>query len=195
MLTNTVSRRKSTLWVACAAMLMAPLTSLAVEPGTALDGACPVCLLKMDKVVQGNGYTSSVYDGKKYLFPGSKQKRMFDENPAAFVPAFGGKCVVCKVEKNKDVKGSVEFHVTHNGRLYLFPSQMQLDMFKKNPDKYASVDLALGGQCSVCKIEMGKNVAGDTKFSVDHGGLRYLFPGTKQRDMFLSNPARYAVKK
>ncbi len=160
----------------------------------ALEGNCPVCLVKLGKVVPGKAEYASVYDGRRYLFPSPKQKRMFDANPVAFTPTLGGNCTVCKVEMKKDVPGKADFHVTRNGRLYLFPSAKQRDMFLANPDKYADADVVLGGNCSVCKIELGKDVPGNPDISVDYNGRRYLFPAEKQRTMFLANPSKYAAE-
>jgi YHS domain-containing protein len=92
---------------------------------------------------------------------------------------------------NQDVEGEAKYHMTHNGRLYLFPSQKQLDMFKDNPERYSGADLAMNGYCSVCKVEMGKDVKGNPDLAVDYHGKRYLFPGQKQVDMFLANPTKY----
>ncbi len=164
-----------------------------VDADLALGGACPVCLVKSDKVVPGKPEYASVYDGRRYLFPGPDQQRMFDANPAAFIPAMHGNCTVCKVEMQKDVPGTADYHLTHKGRLYLFPSQKQLDMFKANPDRYADADVALDGYCSVCKVEMGRDVKGKSDLAVDYNGKRYLFPGQKQLETFKSNPAKYAV--
>lgn len=159
----------------------------------ALGGDCPVCLVKMNKVVKGDPTYAVVHDGLRYLFPGTEQKQMFEKSPAAFTPALGGDCVVCKVEMKKAVPGKAEFQTVHNGRLYLFPGQEQLDMFKKNPTRYADADVALGGNCAVCKVEMKKDVAGKAEFAVDYQGQRYLFPDAKLRDKFLANPAKYAT--
>jgi len=159
----------------------------------ALDGDCPVCLVKMNKKVKGDPSYAAVHDGVRYLFPGSEQKEMFESNPTSFTPALGGDCVVCKVEMNESVAGSAEFQTVHNGRLYLFPGQEQLDMFKKNPSKYADADLALGGKCAVCKVEMNKDVPGKAELAVDYQGKRYLFPDVKTRGMFMANPGKYAT--
>ncbi len=165
-----------------------------VDADLALGGACPVCLVKSGKVVPGRPEYACVYDGQRYLFPGPEQQRMFDADPAAFTPAMGGKCTVAKVEMNKVVEGQAEYHLTHNGRLYLFPSQKQLDMFKANPARYADADVALDGYCPVCKVEMGKDVKGKADFAVDYNGNRYLFPGKKQLDMFLAHPTKYVTE-
>ena len=165
-----------------------------VDADLALGGACPVCLVKSNKVVPGRREYASVYDGQRYLFPSPDQQRMFEAQPAAFVPAMHGKCTVCKVEKKKDVPGKAEHHLTHDGRLYLFPSQKQLTMFKANPDRYANADVAMDGYCPVCKVEMGKDVMGRPEFAADYNGKRYLFPGRMQLDMFVANPTKYVVQ-
>ncbi|MBE7506923.1 MAG: hypothetical protein HS101_11665 [Planctomycetia bacterium] len=158
----------------------------------ALGGDCAVCLVKKNKVVKGDPKYAVVHDGLRYLFPGTEQKAMFEKSPAAFAPALGGDCVVCKVEMKKSVPGKAEFQTVYNDRLYLFPERKQLDMFKKNPAKYADADLALDGKCVVCKVEMKKDVLGSEDFAVDYHGKRYLFPDAKTRGMFLSNPTKYA---
>lgn len=162
------------------------------SPETALDGYCPVSIVKMDKLVKGDPTYASTYDGKKYLFPSGDAKSMFDANPAAFAPAMGGNCVVCKVEMKKDVPGKPEIHLVHNGRLYLFPSEEQLKMFKAKPEKYADADVALDGNCVVCKVDMKKDVKGKAEFAYDYHAMRYLFPAKEQLEKFKANPQKYA---
>lgn len=161
------------------------------EADLALDGKCPVCLVKMDKVVDGRPEYATIHDGLRYLFPGPEQQRMFEKNPTAFTPALGGDCTVCRVEMEKSVPGKAAFHTVYKDRLYVFPSRKQLDMFSANPQKYAKADLALDGRCVVCKVDMNKDVPGKESIAVDYQGRRYLFPDDKTRDKFLANPTRY----
>jgi YHS domain-containing protein len=160
----------------------------------ALEGNCPVCLVNMNKVVEGDPDIAVVHDGLRYLFPGAEQKAMFVKNPDAFTPALGGDCTVCRVEMNKAVPGRTEFHAVKDGRLYLFPGQEQLDMFNANPSKYTNADVALGGNCPVCKVDMGKDVPGNAEYASDYRGQRYLFPNDMLRGKFLADPNRYAVE-
>ncbi len=156
-----------------------------------LDGNCPVCLIKMDKVVKGDPKFSSTYDGVTYFFPGEKQKKMFDADPAAFVPALGGDCTVCKIEMGKAVPGKAEFSVLHDGRLFLFPGEKQMKMFEAAPAKYANADLALGGDCAVCLVKKHEQVKGSEKFTSYYDGMRYQFPGKMQKEMFDKNPTAF----
>ena len=130
-------QRTKMMTMLCGILLMGTTSILADQPSPALDGYCPVCLIKMDKLVKGDEAYSSIHDGKRYLFPGADQKRTFDKNPSAFVPALGGDCTVCKVEMGKDVVGKVDVAAVYDGLRYLFPGKKQLDMFVGNPTKYA----------------------------------------------------------
>jgi YHS domain-containing protein len=148
----------------------------------------------MKKWVKGDPRFSVVQDGKTYLFPGEEQRQMFVKNPDKYTPALGGKCTVCQVEMGKDVEGTVHFAAIHQGRLFLFPGDEQKQMFLKNPSKYAGVDLAADGKCTVCRVEMQKDVQGKPEFAVIHNGLRYRFPSEEQRQMFIANPSKYEIR-
>ena len=164
----------------------------AAKPG--LDGFCPVCIIEMKKWVKGDPAVRATYDGKTYYFPGEKQKQMFLAAPAKYVPALGGDCAVCLVNMGKRVAGSVYHSALHEQRLYLFPNKEIQQEFVANHRKYGDADLTLGGECSVCRVEMGKGVAGKPQFAEIHKGLRYLFPSAEQQKMFAANPAKYEVK-
>ncbi len=174
-----------------------PTSTQARTQGTeplALRGYCPVCLVNMKKWVPGKPEYAATYDGHVYQFPGAEQLEMFNADPAKYTPALHGDCVVCLVNMGQRVPGKLEFTQIYKGRVFLFPSEEQRQMFKADPAKYADADLALGGICAVCRVEMQQEVPGKPEFAVLHNGMRYLFPGAEQRQMFLANPAKYAVK-
>jgi YHS domain-containing protein len=160
-----------------------------------LQGYCPVCVVQMKKWIKGNPQFSVQQDGKTYLFPGEEQKQMFLSNPAQYTPVLGGDCAVALVEMNKRVPGSVQHAALHNDRLYLFSNDKAKGMFVANKEKYANADLALGGKCSVCRVEMNQDVDGVPQFTSIYEGLRYQFPGNEQQQMFNQNPAKYDVTK
>ena len=161
------------------------------KPAVGLDGYCPVCVVKMKKWVKGSPEHEVVYDGKRYLFPGADQKQMFLADPARFVPALGGDCGVCLAKMDKRVPGSVKFGAIHKGRVWLFPGNEQRQMFLDNANQFENIDLAHGGACAVCAVEMQKQVPGKPDFTVVYKGFRYQFPGEDQMKMFLADPARY----
>ncbi|MBI2477542.1 MAG: hypothetical protein HYV60_02490 [Planctomycetia bacterium] len=165
----------------------------ATNGSIALDGYCPVCIVDMKKWVKGNPAIQATYDGKSYYFPSNEQKETFLADPAKYVPALGGDCTVCAVNMGETIPGSIRHAALSHKRLYLFPSQEQQQEFMANAVKYVDVDLAYGGKCVVCRVEMNKDVAGKPEIAAYHQGLRYLFPSEEQRNMFLANPAKYAT--
>ncbi len=166
---------------------------MAAGGGVAMEGYCPVCIVGMKKWVKGSPAFQAKYDGKTYYFPGDKQRAMFLADPAKYVPALGGDCTVCLAKMGKRVPGSIRHAAMSNQRLFLFPSAAQQQEFLANSAKYLDTDLAFGGKCAVCLVEMKKDVPGKPEFSAYYRGMRYLFPSEKQRGMFLANPAKYAA--
>jgi YHS domain-containing protein len=152
-----------------------------------LNGYCPVCIVKQGKWVKGNDQHVSTYDGFSYRFPSNEVKQMFDQDPAQYVPALGGDCIVCYAKSGKRVPGDIRFASISDNRLFLFPSDNERKMFNKSPSDYIDVDLAADGKCIVCKVKAGKVVDGDQKFTAVHDGFRYLFPSDRERKIFVAS--------
>ncbi len=160
----------------------------------ALEGYCPVSLWTVNKWVKGNPSIRTAFDGHAYHFANQQGKKMFLADPARYVPVLGGDCVVSLVKMGKRVPGNIRHSVLHEGRLFLFAGESGKNLFVANPQTYADADLAYGGNCVVCSLNMRQIVVGRREFTVSHKGLRYLFPAAEQRDQFLANPQRYEVR-
>ncbi|MEN0110461.1 MAG: hypothetical protein AAF805_07020 [Planctomycetota bacterium] len=104
--------------------------------------------------------------------------------------ALDGHCPVCIVEMKAWKRGDERFASVYDGRRYLFPSAKERAIFDADPAKYAP---AAGGDCVVCRVEMGKSVPGSARFAARYDGRVYLFPGDEQRQTFLADPERYAT--
>ena len=159
----------------------------------ALEGYCPVSLKTMNKWVKGSPSIQSVFDGYTYYFANQQGKQMFDDQPAKYVPVLGGDCAVSYVKMGKRVPGSIRHAALNGGRLFLFANAEGKQMFLADPKAYADADLAYGGKCVVCSLNMRQTVAGKPEFTVLHKGMRYLFPSADQRDEFLGNSKKYEV--
>jgi YHS domain-containing protein len=107
---------------------------------------------------------------------------------SAAAPTLGGNCPVCLVEAGKVVPGSDKITATFDRQVYAFPSTKEKELFVANPAKYAPV---LGGDCVVCRVEMGVRMPGKAEFAVVHNKRAYLFPSAKQRDAFKADPKKY----
>ena len=157
----------------------------------ALEGYCPVSLKAMNKWVKGVPSIQTAFDGHAYHFANEKGKKMFLADPAKYVPVLGGDCVVSLVKMGKRVPGNIRHATLHEGRLFLFANKDGKKTFLANPQAYANADLAYGGNCVVCSLNMRQTVAGRPEFTVVHKGLRYLFPAAGQQDQFLASPQKY----
>ena len=157
----------------------------------ALEGYCPVSILEMNEWVKGDPAHRVLHDGRAYLFAGEKGKRIFQANPAKYVPALGGDCVVALVKMGKRVPGNIRHASFHDGRLFLFANADAHKMFQAQPAAYANADLALGGTCPVCRVNMDQSVPGKPEIAAFHKGFRYLFPAAEQRQTFLASPEEY----
>lgn len=160
----------------------------------ALEGYCPVSVVEMKKWVKGVPAYHAVYDGRTYLFANEKGKQMFEASPAKYVPALGGDCVVALVKMGKRIPGSIHRSAFHDGRLFLFSDEDGKKMFLADPATYAKADLALDGQCPVCRVNMGQSVPGKPEIAAFYKGFRYLFPADGQRRMFLESPEKYVLE-
>lgn len=103
------------------AMVVLVSPAWAADGAPILEGYCPVSLITTGVLVEGNTEFSSTYDSRIYVSASAEKKTTFDANPAAYLPALGGHCVVCEVEEGRIVPGKAASHVVHDSRLYLFP--------------------------------------------------------------------------
>jgi len=163
------------------------------KPRIGLGGYCPVCILDANKWAKGSPEHQATYDGVTYYFPAETIKQEFLANPAKYVPALGGDCIVCYAKLGKRVPGNVNHTARYDKRLYLFPGAEQQKAFLSNPKEFANVDLALNGDCAVCLVNHNKRVTGKPEFAEIKDGLRYLFVSPREQAAFRKNPAAYVL--
>lgn len=165
------------------------------EARLGLEGYCPVCIIDARKWEKGRPDIVSTFDGVKYYFPSAAIKAKFDKNPVRYVPALNGDCIVCLEKADKRMAGNVRHAALHNNRLYLFPGEKEKQMFVREPNAYSKTDLAANGECIVCLVKMKKHVPGSTEHTVLHDGLRYLFPSSREADVFKASPQQFLSTK
>ena len=159
----------------------------------ALGGYCAICLANDRQWVTGRPEYAVNFDGKRYLFPSPEQQQAFRANPAQFAPALGGDDVVEFARSGRRVVGQLPLGAAYQGRFYFFASDANKQAFLSAPAQFANADLALGGECIVCRVDMNQQMAGSPAINAVYQGVRYQFPGEDQRNRFLANPSRYAA--
>lgn len=163
------------------------------EAPIGLGGYCPVCVIALKKWEKGNPNITSNYDGVTYLFPSEPIRAKFDAAPEKYAPALNGDCIVCYEKFGKRVPGSVQHAALHDGRLYLFPSDKEKQVFLADANAYTNTDLALGGECVLCLAKFGKHVPGSPDHTVIHNGLRYQFPSENEAKAFAASPHQWVT--
>ena len=161
------------------------------QPRIGLGGYCPVCILDANKWAKGSPDHQATYDGVTYYFPEEAIKEKFLANPAKYVPALGGDCIVCYAKLGKRVPGSINHSARYDNRLFLFPGAEQQQVFLSNPKEFANIDLALNGDCAVCQVHHNKRVAGKPEFTEIKDGFRYQFVSEREQAAFREDPAPY----
>jgi len=103
---------------------------------TALDGHCPVELVKNERWVRGDPRWAVDYQGHRYLMSSAVQRESFLVNPERYVPAYEGNDPVLVVDRGQRTRGDTRYCATYNGRLYMFSSPATLAQFRQQPERY-----------------------------------------------------------
>lgn len=73
----------------------------------------------LGKAVKGQASIGNIHDGMKYFFSSAKTRKTFMENPAKYLPTYGGWCATAMAKGEKVEMDPKNFKVT-NGTLFLF---------------------------------------------------------------------------
>lgn len=87
-----------------------------------MHGFDPVSMFEADTPQIGDAQFTSEYDGVDYYFASAETKAVFDADPAAMLPQFGGFCAF-GVYVGKKLDGDVRYADIVEGKLYLFVNQ------------------------------------------------------------------------
>jgi len=143
-----------------------------------------VVLAAMGLVVVGSVWAMA-QSGSRTDPPSGSGERAQEQAPLALE----GYCPVSVVETRKWVKGDAAHHVVHDGRTYRFAGEKGKRMFQASPAKYVP---ALGGDCVVALVKMGKRVPGNIRHAALHDGRLFLFSNADAQKIFRAEPATYA---
>lgn len=95
------------------------LSMRSLERGLALGGYDPVAMVNEQRAVRGTRTYSSSWRGIAFHFASAENRRTFAEDPARFLPAYGGWCATSMAEGDR-VRAEPGNFLVHQGRLYLF---------------------------------------------------------------------------
>lgn len=98
----------------------------------ALGGYDPVAYMLRDKAVAGRADIVTNWRGATYHFASDANRALFEANPRAYLPGFGGLCVVALAEGRSEPGDPREF-VTIGQRLYLVASPARRQVLLGDP--------------------------------------------------------------
>jgi YHS domain-containing protein len=104
--------------------------------------------------------------------------------------ALSGYCPVSLVSDRRLVQGQPEYTARHEGRLYRFTNRLSLNLFRRDPERYAPVNK---GYCPVTQHEQGRLRLGNPQWGVLYQGRLYLCATDTERQRFLEQPERYVA--
>lgn len=105
-----------------------------------LKGFCSVALRENRLLVDARPEFSSSFKSMNYQFASLENKLKFDREPAKYAPAAGGSDIVLLVDQQDDKEGTLDFASWYKGRLYLFSSKTNMDVFMKTPALYVGIE-------------------------------------------------------
>ncbi len=90
-----------------------------------------------NKAVEGSKKYATEHEGVKYLFSSQENLKTFQEDPAKYVPQYGGWCAYALGAKGKKVSIDPETFEIRDGKLYLFYNSWGTNTFEpwsKDPE-------------------------------------------------------------
>jgi YHS domain-containing protein len=122
-----------------------PQQAAPAGPKFALDGYCVVSLVEQlhlpvnqQQWRKGDPRWGAEHRGKLYLFAGPVEQQKFLTNPDYYTPVLSGFDPVLFVEQGHLVEGRREHGFTHEGRIYMFTSEQNLQTFWNSRDMFIS---------------------------------------------------------
>lgn len=137
--------------------------------------------------------TSPAADESQYLL---KMTVQFKSRTACVVHNGSGEYVglsgysPVSLNESRWTRGEPRFADSHEGVVYWFRSQQELDKFRRNPDRFTP---ALRGCDPVGLRDRDDVQVGAIEFAATYSGRTYFFTSAANRDTFVVNPDRYST--
>ncbi len=90
------------------------------DRGVALNGYDVVAYRQQHAALRGSADFSAEFQGATYYFNSAENLKSFKQDPAGYLPAFGGYCAFAMAMKGETVPSDPRTFKFHDGKLYLF---------------------------------------------------------------------------
>lgn len=109
-----------------------PVNKLDSKSGAAIKGYDPVAYFAQGRPIPGQQNHSITRDGARWLFSSAENKALFEQDPAKYVPAYGGYCAY-GVAAGYLVKIEPDAWSIRDGKLYLNYDKSVQKQWEKDP--------------------------------------------------------------
>lgn len=92
----------------------------------ALNGYSPVSYLDLQLAQRGSKDYSTEYDGVKYFFTSTEQKKTFEANPKKYLPQYGGWCAT-GIAIGAKFRTDPNKFLVKDGKYYVFLNSIEVD--------------------------------------------------------------------
>jgi YHS domain-containing protein len=107
-----------------------------------LDGFCPVTLHQRKIPRPGNPEFAAVHQGIRYYFASAELRNLFRADPSRYAPALQGCDPITLSREQRAIPGSIRFGVWYMGKLYLFQSEANRQLFSDSPRAWTKIQSA-----------------------------------------------------
>ena len=126
-------KRLQFLLASVATLFLTATSAVAAE--VAMDGYCPVCYMEAGKAERGSQEFAAEHRGKVYYFVSEDTKKLFEENPDKYLPAYDGYCAY-GMSFGKKVKSDPRAFTVVNGKTYFNKNEAIAKDFRKDEAGY-----------------------------------------------------------
>jgi|GEM_PF-1347677 len=105
-----------------------------------LKGFCLVTLRDQRELVDAKPEFHVTHRRQKFHFASAEARDKFEANPVRYKPAAYGADVVVLSRDEQVVEGTLDYAAWYKGRLFLFSSQENYEIFVKDPTQFATIE-------------------------------------------------------
>ena len=102
----------------------------------AMDGFCPIALLKHNEWVAGHKRWGAMHRGHVYLFTSAAAQQQFLADPDGHAPLLSGYDPVVFQQRGEYVTGDRDFGIKYEGQIILFESETTMNQFINSPNQF-----------------------------------------------------------
>lgn len=103
--------------------------------GAAIGGYDTVAYFTTGEAVRGQSDIAVMWKGALWMFSSRKNREMFEANPRAYAPQYGGYCAYAMAKGQASGADPAAWRIV-NGKLYLIHNRTYMKVWERDPSQY-----------------------------------------------------------